>query len=407
MPSLSRRRLLGGGAALAAGAYAARRLDRGATDADFASWTPDPETWPLPRYDPANTAHNPHASPPRERPSASEIATLQATDDSPYLRPLVGPDRLAAYGSGLLVVPRDGESVRVGDASAQRAGFGPDGRLHAVRSVSEDLGARSALVGYAGDDLREAYRFPIDSDYVSSLTVGARELYVGTPNRDIRAVDPGSGRDWRVGGTKTALAHGRLYATEATGRGTVAYEERTGLDRRLDVGPRRVWSAGWITGEANPPAVADGRVAVGSLGTDGGALAAYDADSGERLWAPRPLGLNVSTPALVGGRGYVAAGTDGLESGLVAAINLATGESIWRDEVEWYAFAPAVGGDTLVVAGERRTANEPTDGVVRAYDRHSGEALWTVTVEAWDPDGLALAGDRVLVAGDASLYELR
>ncbi|MFB6136005.1 MAG: PQQ-binding-like beta-propeller repeat protein [Halobacteriaceae archaeon] len=406
MPSLTRRSLLGGAAALAAGAYGAHRLDRGATDAAFETWSPAPGTWPLPRYDPANTAHSPHAAPPRESPTRREVASVSADAEDPYFRPLVGADRLALYGRRLSVyLRRGGEAVRASDVDVPHAGFGPDGRLYAVRRDPDDFETPSALVGYAPEGLRESARFPLDTDHPYGLTVGEREVYVGTPGREIHAFDPGSSRGWRVGGSKTALADGRLYATAATRHGTVAYEERTGLDRRLRVGPERVWSAGWLRGETNPPAVADGRVAVGSYGLDGGAVVAYDADSGERLWDPRTLGLDVSTPAVVGDRGYVAVGTDGLEAGLVAALDLATGETVWRDDVDWYAFAPAVGGDTLVVAGEVRGGQGPTAGRVRAYDVGSGEALWTVALDA-DPDGLALAGDRVLVTAGASLYEL-
>lgn len=66
MPSITRRTFVGASLATAAGAYGTYRLYRGATDATFDPWAPTPGTWPLPRYDPANTAHNPDASPPRE-----------------------------------------------------------------------------------------------------------------------------------------------------------------------------------------------------------------------------------------------------------------------------------------------------------------------------------------------------
>ena len=56
-PSTTRRRLLVATAATASVGYALHRLLR-RPDATFASWTPTPGTWPLARYDPANTAHN-------------------------------------------------------------------------------------------------------------------------------------------------------------------------------------------------------------------------------------------------------------------------------------------------------------------------------------------------------------
>lgn len=410
MPStpLTRRRLLGGGAALAAGAYGAHRLDRGATDATFTAWTPAPGTWPLRRYDPANTANNPNAAPPREPPDRREIVSVGNAGDDLYFHPIVGSDHLVVHGSGFAAYPRGGgDAVRAATTPAPLAGFGPDGRLHVARDVTgrDASDAGYGLVGYGGDDLRETYRVALDTDHPSGMAVGTREVYVGGPDREIRAVDPESGRGWRVGGTMPALADGHLYAAGALRDGTVAYAEREGIDRRLAVGPKRVWSAGFVRGQAHFPAAADGRVVLGSYGIDGGAVVAYDAADGTRLWEPRSLGMDVATPAVVGDRGYVAVGIDGLEAGIVAAIDLATGDTVWQDEVGWYAFSPVVGGDTLVVAGEVRDGHETTTGKVRAYDRATGDVLWTHTLDA-DPDALALVEDRVLVTAGSSLYEL-
>jgi outer membrane protein assembly factor BamB len=397
MPSITRRRLVGSGAAVAltAGAYGAYRLHRGATDATFSSWTPAPGTWPLRRYDPANTAHNPDASPPRDPPSVRTVATASTPARQPRFTPLVGADRVAMYGSGFVVRPREeGEVVLERDAPTPLAGFGPDGRLHTVESEP------TTVVGYDSDS-REAYRHPLDDDDPSGLTVGAREVYVGCESGALRAFDLDSGRRWRADGALPALADGRLYAADAPLDGTVAYAPRTGVDRRLRVGPTRAWSAGPADGFPHAPAVADGRVVLGTYAEGGGALAAIDADTGERPWEPRPLGRDVATPAVAGDRGYTAVET-GDGAGFVAALDLATGETRWRDDVEWAASTPVLGGETLVVAGERADGA----GVVRAYDI-AGDALWTHAFEEGRPDGLAPVGDRVLVTAGATLYELR
>ncbi|MFD1634793.1 PQQ-binding-like beta-propeller repeat protein, partial [Haloplanus ruber] len=215
------------------------------------------------------------------------------------------------------------------------------------------------------------------------------------------------GRRWRVDGTMPALVDNRLYAAGAPLDGTVAYAERTGCDRSLRPGPRRAWSAGPVSGFVHAPAVADGRLVVGTYAEGGGVVAAVDAISGDPLWEPRPLGVDVATPAVVGTHGYVATGTDDRRAGLVAALDLRTGESEWRDETEWHALTPAVGGDTLVVAGEAREGGEVVGGVVRAYDRAGGERLWTHRFETPGVGGLALVGGRVLVAAGSSVYELR
>ncbi|GAB3319249.1 hypothetical protein EI982_07660 [Haloplanus rallus] len=408
MPSITRRRLLGGSVALAVGGYGAYRLHRGAAAATFDTWTPAPGTWPLRRYDPANTAHNPSATPPRERPARREFTALPTAAGRPSLSPLVGPDHVVVYGSGLAAYAReDGTAARTVEAATPRAGFGPDGRLHAVSLDSGTATDPVAVVGYDGADLQETSRSPVDTDDPRGLTVGADEVYLGTGSGTLHGIDAGGGRRWQVDGAMPALVDGRLYAADAPLDGTVAYAERTGRDRYLRPGPQRAWSAGPVSGFVHAPAVADGRLVVGTYAEGGGVVAALDADSGESLWEPRPLGVDVATPAVVGARGYVAAGTDDRRAGLVAALDLRTGEADWRDAVGWHAVAPAVGGDTLVVAGEDREDGDVVAGVVRAYDRAGGERLWTHRFETPGVGGLALVEDRVFVAAGSSVYELR
>jgi hypothetical protein len=404
MPAVSRRRLLGGSVAVAAAAYGTHRLYRGATGASFASWSPAPGTWPLRRYDPANTAHSPGARPPRSTPSVRELASTPTPGGQPRHTPLVGPDGIVVHGTGLAAYPHDGApATRVDGTATPLAGFGPDGRLRAVREEAGGPDPPSTLVVYDAD-LRERRRTPLGTDNAVGLTVGAGETHVGHEDGTLRGVANRGGREWQVDGALPALAGGRLYAADAPLDGTVAYEPRTGLDRRLTSGPARRWSAGPVDAFPSPPAVADGRVVVGSRSESGGVVAAVDAATGDRLWEPRALGRDVATPALVGDRGYVAVGTGSLDTGLVVALDLATGETRWRDGLDWHATEAAVGGGVLVVVGTVRTDGERTGGRVRAYDRATGDALWDA--ETAVPHGLALVDDRVLVTAGTGLYEL-
>jgi outer membrane protein assembly factor BamB len=151
--------------------------------------------------------------------------------------------------------------------------------------------------------------------------------------------------------------------------------------------------------------VAGGRLVVGSRAASGGVIRALDAATGDPLWEPRPLGRDVSTPAVVDDRGYVAVGDR--ETGSVVSVDLETGETLWRDAVGWNAAAATVGGETLVVTGHVQTGGERIGGRIRAYNRTNGEVRWTRDLPAPGPDGLALVGERVLVTVGASLYELR
>lgn len=401
MATITRRHLLGGGAALAVGGYSGHRLLQGAPDADFDAWMPAQDTWPLPRYDAANTAHNPHASPPRQAPTRRTLTSVE-----PHVRPLVGSSRIVLYGSTLASYSRESSTATtVTDAKVLHAGLGPDGTLHAVQRTDE-IEPRYAVVSY--DGAAETNRFPIHNDHPNSLTVGTKEAYVGTSSRKILAIQSGA-KSWQVDGMMPALTEDRFYAAGAS-NGVVAYAERSGLNRPLSAGPKQLWTGKWISGQVHRPAVANGQLVVGTydIPPNGGVVVAYDTENGDRLWEPRNLGMDVATPAVVGDRGYTAVGTEGLQSGRVVALDLTTGETLWEDETDWYAYAPVVSEETLVVLGQVRENGEISAEKVRAYDTASGEELWTVTFESAVPKraGISLVGERVYVTIGTTLYEL-
>jgi outer membrane protein assembly factor BamB len=402
MPSLTRRQLIAGSTAVAAVGYGGYRLVKGAPDADLGSWTPEQGTWPLKRYDTANTAHNPHASPPRETPKKRELGSIASDGAKPaYFFPLAGPDRLVVYGDELAAYA-DGTITTFGEAETYFAGFSPDGRLH----VTTEYDTATNLVGYDGN--QEMYRYSV-SGHPEGLTVGRDEVYVGTLNDGVVAYEPDCGRDWVVAGETCALADDRLY-TVGGRNGTLAYREQAPPGRWLSAGPGSMWTAPSVRGDSHPPAIADGRLVVGTYGLHHSELAAFDAETSEALWEPKSFAddgaADVSTPAVAGRNGYVAAGIDGLDAGFIARYNLESGDEVWRDETDWYASNPVLAGDTLVVAGDVRVGSEAPTTTVRAYDTESGEVLWTVTFSGEGGTNLALVGERVLATAGSSLYEL-
>ena len=279
MPSITRRHLLGG-AGVAVAAYGGHRLYRGASDPTFGSWTPADGTWPLRRYDPANTAHNPTATPPRADPTRREVASASTTAKRPRFYPLVGDDTLVSHGSRLETYAPDGELRSERDATTPFAGLGPDGTLHATHTTGRDTPA--TLAGYAPDDSR-VYRHSLPDDDPSGLTVGAHEVYVGVESGHLIGVDIETGRRWQAEGAKPVLTEGRLYGASAPLDGTVAYAPRTGLDRHLEPGPERRWHTGTdqVHGFYHPPAVSSGRLVHGSYAVGGGAVT----DALARPWA--------------------------------------------------------------------------------------------------------------------------
>ena len=402
MPSTTRRQLIAGSAAVATVGYVGFRLIEGAPKADFASWTPEQGTWPLSRYDTQNTAHNPHANPPRETPEMRELGSVASDGADPaYFSPLAGSDRLVVFGDHLAAYAQ-GKMTTIGEAETHFAGFDPSSRLHVTSESRTDAN----LVGYDGN--QETYRYSVPG-HIEGLTVGADEIYIGTLNDGVFAYEPDTGRDWVVGGETCALTGGRLY-TVGGRDGTLAYHDRAPPGQWVSAGPGRMWTAPSVRGDTHPPAVADGRVVVGTFGLHESELAAFDAETGEQLWEPKSFAdggaADVSAPAVTARDGYVAAGINGLTTGFVARYNLESGDQVWRKDTDWYASDPVLADDTLVVAGDVRVGSEAPATTVRAYDTESGDELWTVTFSGEGGTNLALVGERVLATAGTSLYEL-
>lgn len=412
MNGVTRRRLLAGLGATGISLSGAYLLNKGAANATFESWTPDANSWPLQRYDTENTAHNLKASPPRSEPILAEFASVSTDEDNPYFRPLITPEYIALFDSGLTLLSRNGgEVIYSHDDYTPASGFGPPGetQLYATRMRQISNNNRFEVMALkVSEGVSTTFSTTYDVGPMGGLTVGTQELFVGTPERNLFSINRTGGQDWQVEGMMPALSSGRLYAAGAS-TGVVAYEERSGFNEQLTSGPKKVWETGWIPGKAHLPAVTNGRVIVGTQNTPqrSGVLAAFDGETGESLWGPRPLGWYVSTPAVKGDNGYGTIANDGYSSGTVASFDLETGATRWQDEVGWFPFSPIVGGETMIVAGETREGSSRSGGKVRAYDISSGDRLWTVTITNREPIGsLALVDNSVFVTVGSTVYKI-
>lgn len=126
------------------------------------------------------------------------------------------------------------------------------------------------------------------------------------------------------------------------------------------------------TSALGPLAVGRGRVfGVGTVDLDLAVVAAYDAGSGELLWAERlqrDASVEVGAPVVVGERLYVALGD-------LRAFDADDGEQLWaRDVATSSGATPAVAGGRCVLRedGTRVTARDLTDG----------DPLWTRDLDA-------------------------
>lgn len=411
MPSVTRRQVTAWLLGLAATGFAGYRFHREQGDVDVTAWTPTDGTWPLPRYDPANTGHNPNANSPRALPERRVVADVPSADGTTlragHLRPLVGADTVATCGSTVALLDGDsGETVPLGD-EAPVAGFGPDGHFYAAHTRDSDSSpTRTVLTEYAGESAVASHEVP---GHPQGLTIGATAVYLGTNTLTVSAVRPDRGRVWTVDGRFPAVGPDGLLASNATDGAVVSYGPRGVPFGWLQRGPGQRWRGRQPSGRVTAPAVADGRVVLGAVNfrSPRGEVVAYDVDSGNRLFDPRPLGEATTSPAVVGNHGYFAVSRNDQQAGIVISLDLATGETRWRDDVGWEPLEPVTDGDTVVVAGRVRSGGLTSHAKVRAYDADTGAVLWTHTRSGAGPNGLALVEDRILVGRGSTVDELR
>lgn len=345
-------------------------------------------SWPMFRYDAANTGHNPDATGPKRD---AEIAWRYSACTEADAGVVVHGGR--TYAGGLLV---DGESgERIGgdwhghmntsavadetlyvstfDLEARDAATGEhlwtfqtDGDMTApaAPTVADDTvyvpGSIDDPTVYAVDAVNgdENWRFEADDEVDSTPAVVDGVVYVVDETNTVYALDGATGRErWRrsvetsVWRSAPAVADGAIHLGSADGEvlsldtedGSERWRRRVGFDVR------------------GPVAVADGTVfATG----DGGSLAALDAASGEEVWRVTDRGLGLGAPAVADGVVYVAAAQQ-TNSGTVFAFGAADGEELWQLETRDVFFGDytrvGINGGPVVVDNLVYVATAPGD----------------------------------------------
>lgn len=175
-------------------------------------------------------------------------------------------------------------------------------------------------------------------------------------------VDLPAGGDYLTLGFGPALHNGRVYVTSGR-RAVMAVGAANG---------ELLWQAS-TGGEGvlnNDPSVGGGRVFVSTWHECCAAvprqLFAFDAASGQALWASDVDTSNMQYPALVTGQAVVV----GSDSGDVRAFDPADGRPLWTRRLKGYVSAPlAAQGPRVYVASGNRD--------VQALDAATGQPLWT------------------------------
>ncbi len=193
----------------------------------------------------------------------------------------------------------------------------------------------------------------------------------------------------------------------ATYRADSARTGATGAD-----GPEPYAAVAWrdrFTGAPTAsPTVVDGTaylaVETGDAETPRGAVAAYDAASGDLQWDRTGLGAPHGSPTVVDDTAYVVTGADTSElgwareddgAGGLYALDADTGETEWvRNDTDSWRDAPAYASGLLFAVRQPETP-EHADSSLVAVDADNGETRWSVQAER-----LVAAGNGTVFATD-------
>ncbi|MDG5819169.1 PQQ-binding-like beta-propeller repeat protein [Natronococcus sp. A-GB7] len=338
--------------------------------------------WPMARYDPAGTGHNPDAAGPKD---GAEVAWQQDTES-----PMHGLTAPILLGETLYGVGR--QSLVAFDRESGEIRFARDGQYWSTP-------ARASAKAYRSNTLAVSSR-----EGVHGLNAGGGYELFGRSIGTERWHAPGEeSRRWSGSAPREpspVTADGTVYAIDPGSDRVVAVDASSGrLEWERTIGDPR--SSG-----TNRPVVSEGTVYVSSRPGD---LVALDADTGERRWSERPdphanSGLNYRNfrPPTITDDGLLVPDREG-----VALFDPADGTLRW----EYVHDGNATDGSAAVADGTAFV----TDGEesLHAIDLESGEREWTADyrpdVEPVVADGVVYLGYRYaeLVAIDADTGERR
>ena len=204
--------------------------------------------------------------------------------------------------------------------------------------------------------------------YGSSVVSDAKHLYYASRDRNLYALDAGSGREaWRVTATDIMTATPALHGDNVI---FAAYDGKVQAVSARDGKPR--WSYDARVGIPGDVVVADDRVLLGSRSYD---LIAVDASSGRELWKHYYWFSWIESPPVVRA-GIVYTGSSDATN--VYAINLADGSLRWKTPVPGYPWQRTAVNDDLVITGTVGRGAYPAsrNGSFFALDRASGAFRW-------------------------------
>ncbi len=357
----------------------------------FEGWRPKAGAWPLGSYDPANTAYNPHATPPSDG-----VETRWRERRGGRIYGAVGSDDLlVAYGeSGLWAFDTaTGDELWSHDHDTRAAGIF-DGAVYACGRDDSEGEVTTWLASYDLGSGEEAYR--VDEvgvgQFVNQLLVVDSHITVTGSSEDGMFVF-----DRRSGDRRTRLEVGRSAGF---------------MDDRLIANGNGIlrafeYESGWLTGEASTmmstntvtytgalrPGCRDGRIITGEAligaarGRRRSSLHAYDADRGIKQWTSVPRGFRTFPPAIAEGVGFAAQELDDPPHTIATCFELADGRERWDRDVPGAPRTVIATPELVLVGGIHGQL-----GYVRAFDRAGNERWMFEFYEspAWESGVIAI-----------------
>ncbi|OPY52254.1 MAG: cobaltochelatase subunit CobN [Methanosaeta sp. PtaU1.Bin060] len=227
-----------------------------------------------------------------------------------------------------------------------------DGAVHALNLEGEELWNLST---------GEVHPF-------SSIASSGQRLYFPGGDPALYCVNASSGDlIWKASADAKITATPTLWedlAITVTEKSIAAYNASSGIE---------VWKAG-INGTMSSPAVAFGRVYVGSDDGSKGHLCCFDARNGSSIWAVEVNGPIQSSPLVVDGKVYF--GTN-IDAGMFCAINALNGSMVWTYPANEYMMSSASASDGIVFMGA-------DDGRLHAFGPRPKGLIWEGGVALYD-----------------------
>jgi len=309
-----------------------------------------------------------------------------------------GPERTGVMpGPGPIGTPRVEWSVGVKGPVGAGSPVVQDGVVY----VGDESGYVSAIEEATGTIL---WQLDVGAAINSGLSVADGLVIVGDDNGVIHALTAvGGAETWhhQTGGpvhSSSAVIDSVVYAASLDGN-LYALDLATGTLHW----PAPVATSGAVS---RGIAVANGVIYAGSGGataTDAGALGAYDAATGARLWtAPLQPG-NTSTPMVADGKVFVSGGLDGPAEAthLLYAFDAVTGQAVWP------ASFSVPTGDMLLpgAVADGQVFAESIDGSLYVLDAASGSKFWTAPMQATlSPSGGVVGGVFYATSDDRKIH---